>query len=130
MADYAGVANEARARTNYMLNCQGCHGPNGAGSRDGAVPRMQNYVGNFLKVPGGREFVVQVPGSANAALSDERLAELLNWMLATLSAEQLPADFVPFEAAEVKRLRRVPETDVVGVRAALVEKIQIVLASQ
>ena len=58
---YAGEPpNTQRARVDYMLNCQGCHLPDGDGAGD--VPRMKNFVGNFLKVPGGRAFLVQVPG--------------------------------------------------------------------
>lgn len=90
---------------------------------------MLNYVGYFLGVPGGREFLVQVPGSANAALNDAQLAELLNWMLPTLSAEQIPADFVPYNTSEVGELRRSPEVDVAGRRAVLVDNIETLLAT-
>ena len=99
----AGVADPSRARINYMLQCQGCHGPNGDGSGD--VPALSNFVGQFLRVPGGREFLVQVPGSANADLNDQELAEVLNWLLVTLSKEQLPTDYAPFNAGEVGELR-------------------------
>ena len=69
-----GVEDAGRAQINYMLNCQGCHRPDGSGTADNAVPEMKNFVGNFLKVAGGRAFLVQVPGSANAALDDTQLA--------------------------------------------------------
>ncbi len=119
---YAGEpVNEQRARFDYMLNCQGCHLPRGEGAGD--VPRMTGFVGNFLKVPGGREFLVQVPGSANAALDDARLAELLNWMLAEISREQLPAGFRPYTAEEVGRYRAMPLHDVLETRAQLIQKI-------
>ena len=62
--------DENRARTNYMINCQGCHGPTALGSEAADVPRMKDFVGNFLHVPGGRAYLVQVPGSANASISD------------------------------------------------------------
>ncbi len=119
-----GVEDEARARTNYMLNCQGCHGVDGAGNASGDVPLMKGFVGRFLQVPGGREFLVQVPGSANAALTDAALAELLNWMLFRISASELPAGFLPYTGEEVGRLRKTPEADVVGRRAALVREIE------
>ena len=121
--ELAGVANPARAHTNYMLNCQGCHGPDGSGSRDGAVPEMKNFVGQFLQVPGGREFLVQVPGSANAAIPDDQLAELLNWLLPRLSAAEMPDNFEPFTTTELQRLRAVPEADVLGTRTRLIEAI-------
>lgn len=116
-------ANDERARIDYMLNCQGCHLPNGEGAGD--VPRMQDFVGNFLKVPGGREFLVQVPGSANAPLDDARLAELLNWMLDEISRDQLPADFRPYTADEVAEFRTWPLRDVLQVRAQLIQKIAL-----
>ena len=112
-----------RARMNYMLNCQGCHGAEAQGSGVADVPRMKDFVGNFLKVPGGRAFLVQVPGSANASISDAQLAELLNWMLLEVSAAQLPTPFEPYTEAEIKSLRSAPEEDVFGTRAMLVEAI-------
>lgn len=121
-----GIANENRARINYMLNCQGCHGPDAQGSEAADVPRMKNYVGHFLRVPGGREYLVQVPGSANAAVNDAQLAELLNWILLTMSPEQIPASFVPYSEAEVKTLRYSPEEDVIGTRQTLVESINAI----
>ena len=120
-----GVADPERAETNYMLHCQGCHGPQGEGNARAQVPRMQGFVGNFLKVQGGRAFLVQVPGSANAALSDAALAELLNWMLPTMSASEMPADFVPYHAEEVAGLRRSREADIHTRRTALIEAIRL-----
>ena len=75
--------NTQRAKMHYMLNCQGCHQADGRGLQ-GSVPDMRNFVGKFLDTPGGREFLVQVPGSANSPLSDAALAELLNWILINL----------------------------------------------
>ena len=116
-----GIVNAERARVHYMLNCQGCHLPDGDGIGD--IPRMKGFVGNFLRVSGGREFLVQVPGAANAALDDAALAELLNWMLVEISAAQLPEDFEPYTGAEVGRYRAQPLSDVNAVRTELVQKI-------
>lgn len=113
----------SRARVHYMLNCQGCHLHNGAGSLDGEVPEMKGFVGNFLKVPGGREYLVRVPGSANAPLSDEHLANLLNWILLTIGGESTPEDFTPYTGDEVGALRSTSLTNLVVLRAELVEKI-------
>ena len=115
--------NVQRARINYMLNCQGCHSADGSGSGE-AVPRMKDYVGNFLRVPGGREYLVRVPGSANAALDDALLAELLNWMMPTLAPDATPSDFVPYTAAEVGALRAQPLNDVATARERLVASIE------
>ena len=122
--ELAGVEDPIRAKNNYMLNCQGCHGPLGEGNTRAEVPRMQGFVGNFLRVEGGREFMVQVPGSANTGLGDQALAELLNWMLPTMSGTSLPGRFVPYGTEEVARLRKSPEIDVIGRRAGLIEAMQ------
>ncbi|NKB38522.1 MAG: hypothetical protein GKR93_15410 [Gammaproteobacteria bacterium] len=63
-------------RQNYTLNCQGCHLPDASGS-PGLVPKIKDFVGNFLHVEGGREFIVQVPGSANAPINDQELTDVL-----------------------------------------------------
>ncbi len=111
-----------RARVNYMLNCQGCDLADGRGIGD--IPEMKNFVGNFLRVPGGREYLVGVPGSANAPLNDALLAELLNWMLMEMSASELPTDWQPYTAAEVESYRATTLTDVDKVRAVLIDRIE------
>lgn len=115
--------NAQRAQTNYMLNCQGCHKADGSGLQD-SVPSMRGFVGSFLNVPGGREFLVQVPGSANSPLNDAELAELLNWILTTMSEEQLAADFQYYTEQEVARYRQVLLVDVSATRSILVNQIQ------
>ena len=115
--------DHARALSNYRLNCQGCHLADGSGL-PGSVPSMRGIVGSFLTVPGGREFLVQVPGSANAPISDAELAELLNWILTTMSAENLSPDFQYYTGEEVAQLRQDTLMDVESVRAGIVAKIQ------
>jgi len=115
--------DHARAQSNYMLNCQGCHLADGSGL-PGSVPSMRGIVGSFLTVPGGRDFLVQVPGSANAPISDAELAELLNWILTTMSADNLSPDFQYYTGEEVAQLRQHTLMDVASVRAGIVAKIQ------
>lgn len=104
------IADDRRAEVNYKLHCQGCHLPNAEGF-EGRVPPMKDFVGYFLHSEEGRRFVVRVPGVAQSALSDAELAELVNWMLASFSADQLPPSYVPFTAEEVSALRLDPEPD-------------------
>jgi mono/diheme cytochrome c family protein len=111
------------AEADYMLNCQGCHLPDGSGFPARQVPDLRNQMGRFLNVPGGRAFLVQVPGSAQSGLNDADLARVLNWMLLRFSAAQLPADFQPFSAAEVGPLRTQPLVRVSEVRSELLERI-------
>jgi len=99
-----GVSNIGRARTNYALNCQGCHMASGVGT-PGRVPKMAGFVSTFLEAEGGREYLVRVPGITNAAISDEELAELANWMLYTFDPGHIPDDFSPFTTEEIARNR-------------------------
>ena len=116
-------ANEVLARQNYILNCQGCHLPDGSGS-EGNVPKMNDFVGYFLHVPGGREFIVQVPGAAGAPISDQELADVMNWMLLNFSKNELPASFVPYDAAEIAKLRKEPLIDMHHRREELIARIR------
>jgi cytochrome c553 len=76
----AGVPNAQRAWQHWTLNCQGCHRQDGTGS-EGTAPSLAGTVARFLAVPGGREYLGRVPGVATSPLSNEDLAEVMNWML-------------------------------------------------
>ena len=97
-------ADDHRARINYTIHCQGCHLADASGL-DGEVPRMNNFVGYFLHSREGREFVIRVPGVATSSLADDELTEMMNWLLLTFSAQELPDPFVPFSTEEVAALR-------------------------
>ena len=120
LAGTPGVQNEARARQNWMLECQGCHRPN-ATATDGATPALAGFAARFLSVPGGREYLSRVPGVANATISDRDLAELLNWTLYRFDQAHVPAGFRPYTAKEVGQWRQKPlRTEASSVRRNLV----------
>lgn len=117
------VKDPARAKLNWLMNCQGCHGVKGEGSPGGA-PAMPGVVAKFLTVEGGRQYLAQVPGVANAPLSDEELSDLMNWMINRFACGFLPDDVSRFSATEIATLRDdVLITDAHLVRAALMSKI-------
>ena len=109
-------------RIDYVLHCQGCHLADGSGTA-GKVPALKHQVGRFVQVPGGREYLIRVPGSSQAALTDAQVAAVLNWILENFSAAELPAGFTPYSTEEVSRLRRPPLADVSEVRARLLAEI-------
>ena len=94
----------ARPARIYAENCEGCHG--WAGISVTEIPTLRGRIGYFARVPEGRRYLVQVPNVALNPSSDEDIAAMLNWLLATYSRDELPADFVPYSAAEVAQLRQ------------------------
>lgn len=104
--------------TNYQLHCSGCHRLDGSGL-PGEVPDLRGQVARFLAVPGGRAYLVRVPGAANAPLSDADLAALLGWLLVRFDPEHVPAGFAPYTAAELAALRAQPLSQVKNARAEL-----------
>ncbi|OXI17142.1 cytochrome C [Burkholderia sp. AU15512] len=118
-----GAADAALARQHWVLNCMGCHTATGGGI-PGKVPPLANSLGYFTHLPAGREYVMRVPGASNSALSDQDLADVLNWVLTTMNRDALPRDFKPYTAAEVAAHRRPALSDVATVRAGLVRALQ------
>ena len=114
--------NEDRARYHYQMFCQGCHTPDGSGVN--AVPPLKGMMGVFLRSRRGREFMVQVPGSATSKLDDTQLAEVLNWCIENFSASSLiNGDYLPYTAEEVGRLRQSPLQEIDNTRAEVLAEI-------
>jgi mono/diheme cytochrome c family protein len=125
MLSAAGASTaHADPQVDYMLQCRGCHGPDGAGA-PGAAPSFRGQVGKFLWVPGGREYLIRVPGAAQSELDDARTAAVLNWLLQSFSAAEIPPGFAPYSAEEVARQRRSPLIDVLASRRVLLDAIAV-----
>lgn len=122
-ADAPSVSPTHSARALYVLHCAGCHSLDGSGSVSARVPDMRQ-LGLFLQVPGGREFLIQVPGVMGSGLNDEQVAQVTNWVLSSMASASIPAQHREFDAAEVSRARRDPLVDVAGRRAVLVQRAQ------
>ena len=119
LASHAAAAYEPH--TNYMLQCMGCHKPDGSGEPGRGVPDLRTSVVPFASLPQGRRYLVQVPGAAQSTLSDAELAAVINWIATQLSAVK-PERFVPFTAGEVARYRRTPLIEVSATRARLLQQ--------
>ena len=121
------VANAAQSvgspRLNYVLHCAGCHAMDGSGNNAPGIPNLRGSIGHFLKVEGGREYLVQVPGASQSPLSDQETADLLNWMLKEFSGKELPERPKAFSADEVKQLRRHPPADVPKRRSEVTDRL-------
>ena len=119
----AALAGE-RPRSNFLLHCSGCHRQDGSGSAEHGIPNMRDRVGHFLRLPVGRAFLVQVPGTSQSSLGDAETAELLNWMVVALSPNAVPANLAPYTRDEVARLRASSLDDVAAVRASVVGRLR------
>ena len=112
------VAITSSVRSLYVVNCAGCHGRDGVGTRAGNVPDMRQ-LGRFLQLDGGREFVIKVPGVMGSGLTDQQVADVTNWVLSTIATSSLPADHKPYSADEVRQARAAPLLDVADARGRL-----------
>lgn len=115
------VSTTSSVRATYVLHCAGCHGLDGSGSKLGNVPDMRQ-LGRFLQLDGGREFLISVPGVMGSGLSNREVAEVSNWVLATLAASSVPPEHRPYVSDDVARARASPLVDVAAARMQLVER--------
>ena len=121
----AETVNRVRAKFNYQMFCMGCHTPDGVGSP--YVPKIKGHIGYFLQTQAGREYLVRVPGSANAALDDQQLAEVLNWTIREFGEGSVPDRFRPYTADEVGALRQRPLMEVLNYRKQLISTLDAAL---
>jgi mono/diheme cytochrome c family protein len=106
----------------YTLNCWGCHRAKGEGVA-GTAPPLTNAA-DFLRVPGGREYLIRVPGVSQSMLDDADTALVMNWILETFSKGGVGADFKPFTAAEIHHARAEPHLfDITKIRTQLLRKM-------
>ena len=112
----------------YVLHCAGCHKEDGRGA-DPIVPSLQKSLGRIVQVDGGREYLVRVPGAAQAPVTDRQLAAILNYILIQFNAETLPADFDPLSTAEVTNVRQKDLSDPLSERRRLWERVLVLKPS-
>ena len=118
------VASFARAEPPeqlYMLNCWGCHRPHGEGI-PGTAPPLTDAT-DFLRVKGGREYLISVPGVSQSALNNADTAAVMNWILKSFSKDPMRTDFQPYTADEIANARTTHLMDIKKARAELVAKM-------
>ena len=108
----------ADPKVDYLLHCSGCHMPDGTGLSS-VVPTLHDVIGRMVAEPGGRSYIIRVPGASQAPINDQKLAEVLNWMLTEFSSDTLPSNFKPLTAKEVERARSQLLADPLKYRASL-----------
>ena len=101
-----GIAGPASAdpRGDFLLHCAGCHLADASGVPP-YVPSLAGPLGRLAASVEGRDYIARVPGAAQAPISDDALAAVLNWLLLEYNRETLPASFKPLRGAEVAKSR-------------------------
>jgi hypothetical protein len=90
------------------------------------VPTLQGQVGYFLCIPEGRDYLIRLPSVATAPISNEALADLMNFVVFDLGGPTgLDAGSRRYTEQEVSSIRERPLKDaaLAGYRAALVEQM-------
>ena len=106
----------------FAANCAVCHQGDGRGVA-GLYPPVAESIGSYVALSQGRAYLVRVvsfglmgPISAHGQsydgfmqpwtrLSDEEIAQVLNYVLTNFNRDLLPKDFAPISGAEAKELR-------------------------
>ncbi|MBE0579558.1 hypothetical protein [Devosia sp.] len=121
-----GIASgaERTPKASFILKCAGCHLSDGTGMPGSGIPDFVGKVGVFAALPEGRAYLLHVPGVIGSSLSDAQIAEVLNYIMDTWAGASLPADYRPFEAAEVSALRQQNVGNAVKFRRIVVDKLE------
>ncbi len=144
----AWSARDAAAETSgaealFAERCAVCHQAQGEGVA-GMFPPINQTLGRFLIVPAGRNYLADVTvfglagtitiggesyvGQMKVAppLTDQEAADVLNYALTTFNAASLPAEFVPYAAAEISARRATPKspTELARLRREIVAELE------
>lgn len=111
------------AKSMYLLKCSGCHRADGQGAVEAGVPPFPGFVGALAADPGGRTYMLHVPGVAGSGLGNPDLARVMNYLLDEWSPGS--TDRIPrFTPEEVARQRAIPINDVVSYRRGVVARLR------
>ena len=119
------IAPVSQPRQLFLLHCAGCHGAEGRAGGDAlqrsGVPDL-HHMGALLAVPGGREFLIRVPGVMGSGLDDAQVALVANWMLERFVPPEERAQTAPYTEIDARQARRAPITDVLHTRQQLLDQ--------
>jgi len=121
LAALSGVARATGAEV-FQDNCVICHQAD-ANGLPGMYPPLADSIGRYVAIPAGRAYLIHVlsfgltgPIAVHGTtydgvmypwpqLSDDDVADVLNYVLTTFNAKLLPRHFAPLTAGEVKKQR-------------------------
>lgn len=104
------------ARQDYLLHCMGCHGEDGKGL-GAQVPNLRTDLGRIAGLPGGRAYLLRVPGVSQSNLPSGQLAQVLNYAISEFGGAEVARRIPPFTAEEIERARANPLLEITASRA-------------
>lgn len=108
------------AQQSYFIHCMGCHGEDGTGL-EGKVPDLRKDLARLASMPGGRAYILRVPGVTQTSLDPVRTAEVLNYTVREFGGGDVARRIAPFTAAEVAAARATPLLEISATRAGVME---------
>jgi hypothetical protein len=108
------------AKSNYILQCQGCHQSDGSGTPP-ETPNFSEYGAEFVHSEEGRAYWISVPGASNSPLTDAELADVLNYICAEILNVN---DSRKFSAQEISVHRGKQMKNVYEVRQSTINHIR------
>ena len=100
------LADPEQAKIDYIENCAGCHGVDG-NTVPAKLPELQGRVGWFMCTPEARAYLIRLPNVAHSRIADnDRLADMMNYVVFVLGKGSAPAGTKPFTTAEVAHERQ------------------------
>jgi mono/diheme cytochrome c family protein len=142
LASHAAVAC-ADGRGLFVSHCATCHQVTGKGV-PGIYPPLAASVGRYVSLPGGRAYLIHTvlngmggkiqvgtdifegDMASWSQLSDQQVADVINYVLIALNDKLLPGYFKPITAAEVRagRSKRFSSDELHAERDALLKALQ------
>ena len=116
------VRKMTSARSLYMLKCSGCHRVDGQGAPEAGIPPFPGFIAPLARNDDGRVYIAHVPGIMGSRLSNEQLADVLNYVIDEWAGEDA-ADTPRFTTEELAALREVPVTNIVEYRRDVVNQL-------
>ena len=105
------MTDPEQARIDYLENCAGCHGVTGD-TVPAKLPELEGRVGWFMCTPEARAYLIRLPNVAHSRITDnDRLADMMNYVVFVLGEGSAPAGTKPFTTTEVAYERQFALSD-------------------
>ena len=83
-----------------MLKGSGCHRVDGKGAPEAGIPPFPGFIAPLARNPDGRVYIAHVPGIVGSRLSNEQLADVLNYVIDEWAGEPHQNGAAPHDAMD------------------------------